>query len=49
MLYVFGSFRLDTQERRLLYAGKPVPLARKTFDLLQSWLPLQGDCKHAKS
>ncbi|MDN5863954.1 MAG: winged helix-turn-helix domain-containing protein [Gammaproteobacteria bacterium] len=34
-LYVFGPFCLDTHERRLLRGDEQIPLARKTFDLLQ--------------
>ena len=32
--YRFGSFELQPRERRLLAAGEPVRVARKTFDLL---------------
>ena len=32
--YKFGSFRLDTAERVLLRAGKPVPLAHKAYEIL---------------
>ncbi len=34
-LYIFGPFRLDVAERIVSRAGEPVPLAGKTFDLLQ--------------
>lgn len=32
--YVFGPFRVDARERRLLRDGKPVPLRPKVFDVL---------------
>jgi DNA-binding winged helix-turn-helix (wHTH) protein/TolB-like protein/tetratricopeptide (TPR) repeat protein len=32
--YEFGAFRLDTQERRLLRNGEPVPLPPKVYDVL---------------
>lgn len=34
MLYSFGPFRLDPEERRLYRDGKPLALRPKTFDLL---------------
>lgn len=33
--YLFGPFRLDTSERRLMRDGHEVPLAPKAFDLLR--------------
>ncbi|HET9407322.1 MAG TPA: winged helix-turn-helix domain-containing protein [Candidatus Sulfotelmatobacter sp.] len=33
-VYEFGEFRLDPDERLLIRAGQPVPLAPKTFDTL---------------
>lgn len=33
-LYEFGAFRLDTQQRRLLRNGEPVPLPPKVYDTL---------------
>ena len=33
-LYIFGSYRLDTQERLLLRDGEPLPLTPKAFDVL---------------
>lgn len=32
--YEFGLFRIDTDERRILRDGKPLPLTPKVFDLL---------------
>lgn len=32
--YEFGSFRIDTEERRLLSGGEPLALTPKVFDLL---------------
>src|SRR5690348_12843158 len=34
LLYEFGTFRLDAQERQLTRQGKPVHLAPQQFDLL---------------
>jgi len=33
--YLFGPYRLDSAERLLLRAGRPVPLTPKVFDLLE--------------
>lgn len=34
-VYTFGPFRLEAAERRLLRDGQPVPVAGKTFELLE--------------
>jgi pimeloyl-ACP methyl ester carboxylesterase/DNA-binding winged helix-turn-helix (wHTH) protein len=34
-VYTFGPFRLEAEERRLLRDARPVPVAGKTFDLLE--------------
>ena len=34
-VYAFGPFRLESAERRLLRDGSPVPVAGKTFDLIE--------------
>ncbi len=44
-LYVFGPFRLDVAERRLLKDGEPVALARKAFDLLLILVEAAGHLK----
>src|ERR1051326_7252763 len=40
--YEFGSFRLETTERRLLRDGNPVPLTAKGFDILLILVQNQG-------
>lgn len=44
-IYTFGAFRLDVAERRLFKDGKPVPLTRKTFDLLLILVEATGHLK----
>src|SRR5262245_43832101 len=34
LIYEFGAFQLEPDERRLLHDGKPVPLTPKAFDTL---------------
>lgn len=41
-LYVFGSYRLDAHERRLLRDGKLIPLPPKAFDLLLALVARAG-------
>jgi len=41
-LYEFGLFRLDPAERRLLRAGRPVPLTPKAFDTLHALVARSG-------
>jgi DNA-binding winged helix-turn-helix (wHTH) protein len=41
-LYEFGPFRLDPAERRLLRAGRPVPLTPKAFDTLHALVARSG-------
>ena len=38
MYYVFGSYRLDTQRYELTYAGVPIPLRPKVFQVLAYFL-----------
>ena len=45
VIYVFGPYRLDVAERRLLKDGLPVPLARKSFDLLLVMVEGAGSLK----
>lgn len=45
VIYVFGPYRLDVAERRLLKDGLPVPLARKSFDLLLAMVEGAGSLK----
>ena len=40
--YEFGPFRLDPAERRLLRAGRPVPLRPKVFDILLALVERRG-------
>ena len=42
MDYQFGSYRLDTRERRLLKNGKPVALTPKAFDTLLTLVSHRG-------
>ena len=41
-LFEFGEFRLDTAERLLLRAGKPLPLPPKVFDMLVVFVQNSG-------
>jgi Tol biopolymer transport system component/DNA-binding winged helix-turn-helix (wHTH) protein len=41
-IYVFGEYRLDSQDRRLWHRGTPVPLAPKALDLLHVFLQRPG-------
>jgi DNA-binding winged helix-turn-helix (wHTH) protein/TolB-like protein/Flp pilus assembly protein TadD len=41
-LYVFGPYRLDAHERRLLRDGEPVPLPPRAFDLLLALVARAG-------
>lgn len=43
--YEFGPFRIETTERRLMRAGEPVPLARKSFELLLILVAAAGHVK----
>lgn len=40
--YAFGPFRLDLSERILLRAGRPIPLAPKTYDFLHVLVERSG-------
>ena len=40
--YAFGPFRLDLSERILLRAGRPIPLAPKTYDFLRVLVERSG-------
>src|SRR5688572_7988082 len=44
--FVFGPFRLETGERRLLRDGVVVPLAGKAFDTLQLLVEGAGALQH---
>src|SRR5215831_11470750 len=41
-LYVFGPYRLDARERRLLRDGQPISLPPKSFDLLVALVARAG-------
>jgi TolB-like protein/Tfp pilus assembly protein PilF len=41
-VYEFGPFRLNTAERRLMRAGRAIPLTGKTFDLLLALVSNSG-------
>jgi DNA-binding winged helix-turn-helix (wHTH) protein len=41
-IYSFGSFGLETRERRLTHGGRPVPLRPKVFDTLCALIERHG-------
>jgi DNA-binding winged helix-turn-helix (wHTH) protein len=41
-VYEFDEFRVDGTQRRLMRAGKVVPLHSKAFDLLLVWCEVPG-------
>jgi DNA-binding winged helix-turn-helix (wHTH) protein/tetratricopeptide (TPR) repeat protein len=42
IVYEFNGFRLEADQRRLLYEGQPVPLKPKVFDLLLFLVKMRG-------
>lgn len=42
IIYEFNGFRLEADQRRLLYEGQPVPLKPKVFDLLLFLVKMRG-------